>query len=90
MTTTTPVIAMDQIESSQLHAIGYDSESQTLAIRFKDRQTGAPTSLYHYFQFTPEDFDAFRNAESFGSHFGKHIKPFADKYPYKRIESIPL
>ncbi|BAO04710.1 hypothetical protein [Ralstonia phage RSK1] len=41
-------------------------------------------------QVAHEDLDAFRNAESFGSHFGRHIKPFADKHPYKRVESIPL
>ncbi|QMV33118.1 hypothetical protein KMC49_gp50 [Ralstonia phage Firinga] len=89
MTTTAPIIAMDEIESSQLHAIGYDSASQTLAIRFKDRRTGAPTSLYHYSNFSAEDFEAFKNAESIGSHFGKHIKPFAKKYPYTQIEKTP-
>ncbi|NMV36952.1 KTSC domain-containing protein [Ralstonia insidiosa] len=87
--TTAPNIAMDEIESSQLHAIGYDSASQTLAIRFKDRRTGEPTSLYHYYQFTPENWDAFRNAESFGSHFGKYIKPNKERFPYACIEQKP-
>ncbi len=88
-TTASPVIAMDEVESSQIHSIGYDSASQTCAIRFKDRKTGAPTSLYHYFDFTPENWDAFRNAESFGSHFGKYIKPNKERFPYVCIEKMP-
>lgn len=88
-TTASPVIAMDEVESSQIHSIGYDSASQTCAIRFKDRKTGAPTSRYHYFDFTPENWDAFRNAESFGSHFGKYIKPNKERFPYVCVEKMP-
>lgn len=88
-TTAAPVIAMDEVDSSQIHSIGYDSASQTCAIRFKDRKTGAPTSLYHYFDFSPENWDAFRNAESFGSHFGKYIKPNKERFPYVCIEKMP-
>ncbi|MGN8062768.1 KTSC domain-containing protein [Ralstonia sp. 22111] len=88
-TTAAPVIAMDEVESSQIHSIGYDSASQTCAIRFKDRKTGAPTSLYHYFDFTPENWDAFRNAESFGSHFGRFIKPNKERFPYVCVEKMP-
>lgn len=87
--TTAPHIPVQEVESSQIHAIGYDTATQTLAIRFKSRSTGAPTSLYHYANVTPEDFEAFREAESIGSHFGKHIKPYDKKYPYTRIEAEP-
>ena len=87
--TASPVIAMDEVESSQIHSIGYDSASQTCAIRFRDRKTGAPTSLYHYFDFSPENWDAFRNAESFGSHFGKYIKPNKERFPYVCVEKMP-
>lgn len=82
----TTQINMDSVESSQLAAIGYDAETQTLAIQFKAKGT-APGSLYHYANVTPEDFAAFRDAESIGSHFYKFIKPFKDKYPYTRIET---
>jgi len=34
-----------------------------------------------------DDFAAFKAAESLGKHFGKHIKPFAAKNPYKKIET---
>lgn len=80
---------MDSVESSQLHSIGYDAASHTLAIRFKDRKTGAPTSLYHYSEFTRENWQSFRGAESFGSHFGRFIKPFPQRFPYVCVEKMP-
>lgn len=88
-TTAVPSIALQEVDSSQIHSIGYDAASQTLAIRFRDRKTDQPTSLYHYSNFTAEDFAAFEQAESKGSHHGKHIKPYDKKYPYTRIESKP-
>ena len=81
-------IELQQVESSQIHAIGHDAQTNTLAVRFK-RYSGEPSSLYHYGNFTAEEFAAFKAAESIGKHFGAHIKPFADKYPFKRIESMP-
>ncbi|CAN0620430.1 KTSC domain-containing protein [Burkholderia multivorans] len=77
------------VESSQIHSIGYDAETETLAIRFKDR-TGAPTSLYHYSNFTQANFDALKTADSVGSHFYKHIKPFDQRFPYECIEKMPV
>jgi hypothetical protein len=82
--TTTPQITMDAVESSQIHSIGHDVASNTLAIRFK--KGDAPAALYHYSNVTAEDFAAFKGAESIGSHFYKHIKPFRDKYPYSKID----
>jgi hypothetical protein len=81
-------ITMDSIESSQIEAIGYDAEAQTLAIQFKAKGA-VPGSLYHYSNFLPADWEAFRAAESIGSFFYKHIRPFKDKYPYVRIETAP-
>jgi hypothetical protein len=77
---------MDSVESSQIEAIGYDAEAQTLAIQFKAKGA-SPGSLYHYSNVTTEDFAAFRDSESVGSHFYKNIKPFPEKYPYVRIET---
>lgn len=82
----TQQITMDSVESSQIHSIGHDPATNTLAIRFKSR--GGPGSLYHYSNFTADDFAAFRDAESKGAHFGKHIKPFPDKYPFVKVESV--
>ena len=81
-------ITMDSVESSQIAAIGYDAGSQTLAIQFKGKGD-KPGSVYHYSGVTLEDFAAFKSAESIGSHFYRHIKPFDQKYPYVRIEPAP-
>lgn len=79
-----PDIPLTPVESSQIAAIGYDQASQTMAIRFKGKGD-APGSLYHYADVSPEDWAAFRDAESIGSHFYRHIKPYPGKFPYTRI-----
>lgn len=78
-------ITMIPVESSQIHSIGHDAASNTLAVRFKNYR-GEATSLYHYDNFTAADFEAFRNAESIGKHFGQHIKPETTKYPFHKID----
>lgn len=80
-------IPMVEVESSQIHSIGHDPETSTLAIRFyrgfgRDQRVG---SLYHYANFPAADFAQFRDAESKGRHFGQFIKPFSHKYPYTRV-----
>ena len=77
-------IELTDVVSSQINAIGHDPESNTLAIQFKSWK-GDVKSTYHYDNFTTQDFEAFKNAESLGRHFGQHIKPFADKYPFTKI-----
>ncbi|WP_333679922.1 KTSC domain-containing protein [Dyella sp.] len=86
-----PRIDMLDVQSSQIHSIGHDPTTNTLAIRFfkgygSDK---TPGSLYHYSGFSSEDFAAFRAAESLGKHFRDHIKPHADKYPYRRVDVLP-
>jgi hypothetical protein len=76
-------IALQLVESSQIHAIGHAPEANTLAIQFKSK--GGPGSVYHYQNVDAEQFAAFSSAESVGSHFYKHIKPFADKFPYQKV-----
>jgi hypothetical protein len=84
----TSTIAMNPVDSSQIHGIGHDADSQTLAIRFRGKD-GTPAALYHYGNFTADDFSAFKGAESIGSHFHKHIKPHKEKYPFTCIEKMP-
>lgn len=81
-------IAMHPVESSQIVAIGHCPETNTLAIQFKNWK-GEPTTTYHYQNFTADDFAAFKGAESLGKHFGANIKPFAEKYPYTKVEATP-
>ncbi|AMR77638.1 KTSC domain-containing protein [Cupriavidus nantongensis] len=88
METTAPAIGMQPVDSSKIHSIGHDAETNTLAVRFKNYK-GEATSLYHYSNFTAEDFVALRDAESIGSHFHKQIKPYDKKYPYVKVEAAP-
>ncbi|MDP4112890.1 MAG: KTSC domain-containing protein [Bacillota bacterium] len=81
----TPVIAMDAVESSQISKIGHDPKTNTIAIQFSPRKDGTPGSVYHYGNFDAAAFKAFRDAESIGSHFGKHIKSHADKHPFVKV-----
>lgn len=77
-------IPLTPVTSSQLAAIGHDPDTNTLAIRFNGKD-GKLGGLYHYSNFTAEQFEAFQAAESKGSHFIRTIKPNADKFPYTRI-----
>lgn len=82
---TIPKIEMYEVKSSQIHSIGHYPETNTLAVQFSSRRDGAPGSIYHYSNFTAEDFEKFKGAESIGSHFGKHIKPMTEKHPFVKI-----
>lgn len=77
-------IPLQDVESSQIAAIGHDPENNVLAIQFKSWK-GDRRSTYHYQNFTAEDFEAFKNAESKGRHFGQNIKSAAAKYPYTKV-----
>lgn len=77
-----PQIALEPVESNQVGAIGYDDDTQTLAVQFK---RGA-RAIYHYAGVTRETFEAFKGAESIGTYFGQHIKalPF-EKFPSEDV-----
>ncbi len=77
-------IAMQEVESSQIHSIGHDPQTNTLAIQFKSPR-GEVVSMYHYDNFTAEQFAAFKAAESIGKHFGAHIKKAVDAHPYRKV-----
>lgn len=78
-----PDIQMLPVQSSQLHSIGHDPDTNTLAIRFKGKN--GPGSLYHYANFTKDDFTAFSQSESKGSFFKRKIKLATDTYPFTKI-----
>ena len=83
-----PPITMTPVQSSQIHSIGHDPETNTMQVRFlagRGDQRG-PGALYTYQNVTPEDFSAFEKAESKGSHFGKVFKPAGDRFPFTRVD----
>lgn len=77
-------IEMLPVDSSQIAAIGHNADNSTLAIQFKGRN--GPGSVYHYQNVDAEAFEQFAASESIGSHFYKHIKPHADKFPFQKME----
>lgn len=85
--TNTPAVTipMKQVNSSQIHAIGHDPDTSTLAVRFKNK-AGEPSTLYHYANVTEAKFAEFATAESIGSYFYKNIKPAALTFPYTKID----
>ncbi len=95
MTSTTPAtgrIQLFDVDSSQIHSIGHDAATNTLAIRFY-RGYGdnkVPAAVYHYANFSAEEFQAFKDADSLGKHFGAYIKPFPERYPYHKVAEQQL
>lgn len=90
MTSTTTALGRIQlfdVDSSQIHSIGHDADTNTLAVRFTkgygDKR--GPGSLYHYANFSAEEFQAFKDAESIGKYFTAYIKQFPEKYPYHKV-----
>lgn len=81
-------IDMQPVDSSQILAVGHDSETNTLAIQFKTYK-GAPGSVYHYANFTADDFEAFMGAASLGAYFGQNIKKETVKYPFVKVADAP-
>ena len=70
-TTSRPPIALKAVDSSQIAAIGFDADTQTLAVQFiakpKPGTTEIPAApIYHYSGVSQETFDALDSAESLG------------------------
>lgn len=63
-------IAMTQVQSNQVAAVGYDAATKTLAVTF----TRGPGHIYHYPDVDEKTHQEFMAAESKGTFFGKHIK----------------
>ncbi len=64
---------LETVESSAIHAIGYDPDLRVLEVIFN---TGR---IYQFTDVPPEQFDALRRAQSKGRYFSEHIR---DAYPY--------
>jgi hypothetical protein len=79
-----PEITLISVESSQLDAIGHDPLTNTLAIQFKGFGD-KPGNVYHYDNFTTNQFAEFLNAESIGSYFKKNIRNAVEAHPYRKI-----
>lgn len=68
---------MQPVESSNLAAVGYNSNNQTLRIRFNDG------SLYEYSGVPNSIYNGLLSAPSKGRYFDQNIKKAG--YPYTKI-----
>jgi hypothetical protein len=67
------------VDSSSIATIGYDLEQRILELEF--RESG---EIYQYFDVPQQEYDAFLQAESKGTHLNKEFKPRG--YRYARVE----
>lgn len=93
-------IPLTPVKSSQIHSIGFDPDTSTLAMRFLRREKidgewkaiPAP-KVYQYSGITPEHYQALAGAESIGTHFGATIKSAKNedgtlKYPFVVADAV--
>jgi hypothetical protein len=75
-------ITLHAVKSSQIAAIGYSPETNTLAVQF----TRGFGNVYEYPDVTPAQHQAFVTSDSIGAHFGQHIQML----PSKKFKPEPL
>ena len=64
---------LTSVESSMIHAVGYDPEARTLEVAFNSGR------IYCYEDVPPEEYEGLMAAESKGRYMRAHI---IDVYPY--------
>lgn len=70
-------IERTEVESSNLHSVGYDADTQTLAVQFwdgNDPNTRIPGHMYHYFEVPAHIHQAMMKAESVGKYFYANVR----------------
>lgn len=71
---------LEFVESSLIKGFAYSVEEHVLLIRFN----GDKDFLYR--GMTPQEFESFQHATSYGEHFNDYIK---NEYPYEKREQQP-
>jgi len=70
-------IEMHEVESSNIAAVGYDSETETLQIRFHSGKT------YQFYGVPDNLFEGLLTAESVGKYFAANVR---GQYEYKKLD----
>lgn len=60
-------IPLESVESSFIDAMGYDPETETCRVRYRDGKE------FDY-RLTQAEYDRWRNAPSVGKYFHQHVK----------------
>jgi len=77
------------VEATDIKQIGYDAESETLGVRFKERGK-KPGTEYHYDSVPARVHRALIAAQNIDSYFAEAIKKRTDLYPFtKQGEVLP-
>lgn len=71
-----PMPEMHPVNSSNVAAVGYDAESQTVYVEFLNGST------YAYKGVPEHEFENLRTAPSVGSYLNRNYK---NVYPYERV-----
>ena len=66
------------VESSMIHAVGYEPETRTLEVVFNSGKT------YQYYDVPPEEYEGLMDAESKGSYMRSNIIDGYDWAPLNR------
>ncbi len=66
------------VKSSSIHEVGYDSETKTLGITFKNGRT------YEYDDVHPVHYDELLKAESAGKYFHSNVRNVFQTRPVER------
>lgn len=67
---------MEHVESSNIETIGYDEDSSTLQVEFKNG------GMYQYFDVPENIFEGLRDADSVGGYLASVIK---GTYRYSKV-----
>ena len=73
---------MQSVTSSNISAVGYDGDTETLAVRFKEAD-GMPGNLYEYHKVPRIVHENLMVAESVGKFFAAHVRPL---YNHTKVE----
>ena len=65
------------VESSMLHAVGYNSKTRTLEVVFNNG------GIYQYHDVPPEEYKGLMEAESKGRYMHEYI---IDEYPWAQVK----
>jgi len=66
-----------EVSSTSIHAIGYDSQTKALEVEFKSGR------VYRYFDVPPDIYEALMHSDSHGQYFNTNIR---DTFKFDRIQ----
>jgi hypothetical protein len=72
---------LQSVKSSNVEAVGYDQDTQTLRVDYKAKE-GADPARYEYDAVPKEAYDALMASKSMGAYIFEHIR---GRYNYRKL-----